>query len=61
VTTYVPGARPLKKLDMSTVISPVASGVGLPRDDEAIADAVFGFAPVGEHLQQVTLRGVVIG
>src|SRR5437773_6851729 len=46
VATNVPGARFVKNADRSTVMSPFASGAGLPRSDEAAGVSVFGSVPL---------------
>ena len=47
VARYVPDARPLKNVARLTLMSPFASGVGLPRSDDAIGVAVLVLAPAG--------------
>src|SRR5262245_21606187 len=46
VATYGPGASALKNAARFTLMSPDASGVGLPRSDVATGAAVFGSAPL---------------
>src|SRR4051812_10596046 len=48
VATYVPGARLLKNVARSTVMSPLAAGVGLPRSEKATRLAVAGSEPSGK-------------